>query len=51
MFAFGVWLYHEPLSSERLMTFGLIWLALLIYTTDAWRFNRQRRQRIDSSHS
>ena len=50
MFAFGVWLYHEPLSSERLMTFGLIWLALLIYTTDAWRFNRQRRQRIDSSH-
>lgn len=43
MFVFGVWLYHEPLASERLATFGLIWLALLFYTYDAWRVNRQRK--------
>lgn len=43
MFVFGVWLYHEPFADERLVTFGLIWLALLLYTADAWRHNRQQR--------
>ncbi len=43
MFVFGVWLYHEPFAAGRLITFGLIWLALLLYTLDAWQFNRQRR--------
>lgn len=43
MFVFGVWLYHEPFAAERFVTFGLIWLALLLYTADAWQFNRQRR--------
>ena len=40
MFVFGVWLYHEPFAAERLLTFGLIWLALLLYTADAWRQSR-----------
>lgn len=44
MFVFGVWLYHEPFAAERFVTFGLIWLALLLYSFDAWRHNRQRRQ-------
>lgn len=43
MFVFGVWLYHEPLASERLVTFGLIWFALFLYTADAWQFSRRRR--------
>ncbi|MEW5681110.1 MAG: EamA family transporter RarD [Pseudomonadota bacterium] len=43
MFVFGVWLYHEPFAAERLVTFGLIWLALLLYTADAWRHNRRQR--------
>ncbi|MGP9799968.1 EamA family transporter RarD [Rheinheimera sp. NSM] len=42
MFVFGVWLYHEPFAAERFVTFGLIWLALLLYTADAWQFNRRR---------
>ncbi|GAB57695.1 EamA family transporter RarD [Rheinheimera nanhaiensis] len=42
MFVFGVWLYHEPFAAERLVTFGLIWLALLLYTADAWRHNRRQ---------
>lgn len=41
MFVFGVWLYHEPFAAERLLTFGLIWLALLLYTADAWRQSRK----------
>lgn len=44
MFVFGVWLYHEPFASERLLTFGLIWLALLFYTADAWQHNRAKRR-------
>ena len=44
MFVFGVWLYHEPFAAERLVTFGLIWLALLLYTADAWRYNSQLRR-------
>lgn len=50
MFVFGVWLYHEPFASERLLTFALIWLALFFYTLDAWQFNRfSRRQALARS--
>lgn len=44
MFVFGVWLYHEPFAAERLFTFGLIWIALLLYTVDAWQQSRQRKR-------
>lgn len=44
MFIFGVWLYKEPFALERLFTFGLIWLALVCYTLDAWQA-RQRKAR------
>lgn len=44
MFIFGVWLYKEPFVLERLFTFGLIWLALLCYSLDAWQA-RQRKAR------
>lgn len=43
MFIFGVWLYREPFALERLFTFGLIWLALLCYSLDAWRHNVRKR--------
>lgn len=43
MFIFGVWLYQEPFAAERLFTFGLIWLALLCYSLDAWFARGQRR--------
>lgn len=43
-FLFGVFLYHEPLDQARLMTFGCIWLALAIYSADAWR-HLQRAKR------
>jgi chloramphenicol-sensitive protein RarD len=37
-FLLGVWLYHEPLSSSRLIGFVLIWLALAVYSIEGfWR--------------
>lgn len=33
----GVWLYHEPFGSARLIGFALIWTGLLVYSIDsAW---------------
>tara|TARA_R110002126_G_scaffold98045_14_gene228116 strand:+ start:9191 stop:10105 length:915 start_codon:yes stop_codon:yes gene_type:complete len=44
MFVFGVWLYQEPLRPASLITFGFIWLALLIYSLDAWRHIRYQQK-------
>jgi chloramphenicol-sensitive protein RarD len=35
--AFGVLLFHEPMPPARLAGFGLVWLALIIFTVDAIR--------------
>jgi chloramphenicol-sensitive protein RarD len=37
----GLAIYHEPLPATRLFGFGLVWLALVIFTVDALR--RARR--------
>ena len=49
MLVFGVWLYHEPLRPASLITFGFIWLALLIYSMDAWRHLRYQRNLLRSA--
>ena len=39
-FFLGVFVYHEPFRRGQLLTFGLIWIALAIFTADAvtrWR--------------
>jgi len=44
-FFLGVFLYHEPFTRGHLITFGLIWLALIIFTGEAvlrWRSTRVR---------
>ena len=40
-FGLGVWVFHEPFESQRLLGFGCIWLALAIYTADGWHRARQ----------
>lgn len=35
-FALGVWLFGEPLQPSRLIGFGLIWVALLVYSLEGW---------------
>jgi chloramphenicol-sensitive protein RarD len=39
--ALGVLLYHEPMPPARLAGFGLVWLALIIFTVDAIRGARR----------
>ena len=40
-FVLGLWLFHEPFTPGRLAGFGLIWMALAIYTADGWRATRR----------
>ena len=48
-FFLGAFFYHEPFTHGHLVTFGLIWVALIIFTVEAvlrWRSTRVRE--IDS---
>ena len=42
-FALGVWLFHEPFAAARLLGFGLIWAALLVYSVEGWIASRNAR--------
>ena len=39
-FVLGIWIFREPFTPARLIGFGLIWLALAIYSLDGWRVGR-----------
>jgi chloramphenicol-sensitive protein RarD len=39
--ALGVFLYHEPMPPARLAGFGLVWLALVVFTADGLRTARR----------
>ena len=44
-FFLGVFAYHEPFTRSHVITFGLIWIALAIFTFEAvirWRSGRVR---------
>lgn len=42
-FMIGVFLYNEPFSSEKMIGFSIIWLALIIYSFESfWWLSRQR---------
>ncbi|MEW9797937.1 EamA family transporter RarD [Alteromonas sp. CYL-A6] len=46
MFLLAVFLYGEPLEEARLMTFGFVWTALVLFSLDSLRdYHRQRRLR------
>jgi chloramphenicol-sensitive protein RarD len=32
--ALGIWIYHEPFSRARMLSFSFIWAALALYTAD-----------------
>jgi chloramphenicol-sensitive protein RarD len=40
---FGVLLFHEPMPPARLAGFGLVWLALIVFTADGIRNARRTR--------
>ncbi|MFX0593432.1 EamA family transporter RarD [Melissospora conviva] len=39
----GVLIYHEPMPPARLAGFTLVWLALIVFTVDAFRTTRRSR--------
>ena len=43
-FLLGVWVFREPFSPLRLLGFGLIWAALVLYSIDGWRNSRRAPQ-------
>ena len=38
----GILVYHEPFTSDRIIGFGMIWLALLIYSLEGILARRQK---------
>ncbi len=40
-FMCGLFIFHEALSTERLQAFCLIWIALIWYTVESYRFARR----------
>ena len=40
MFILAVTLYHEPLTQDKITTFGFIWAALAVFTFDAMKKRR-----------
>jgi chloramphenicol-sensitive protein RarD len=39
-FLLGVWFFREPFEPARLVGFGFIWAALVLYSADGWRASR-----------
>ena len=37
MFLTGTLVYHEPVSTVRVLSFGLTWISIIIFTTDLFR--------------
>ncbi|MFC0445390.1 EamA family transporter RarD [Pseudidiomarina halophila] len=44
MFILAVWVYGEPLATDKLVTFAMIWLALALYSIDTL-VHQQRSKR------
>ena len=44
MFIVAVWLYKEPLAAEKLVTFGMIWAALALYSIDTIIFQSRSKR-------
>jgi len=42
-FLIALYIFHEPLSTAKLVSFVMIWVALAIYSWSAWvgRSNRE----------
>ncbi|RBP53340.1 EamA family transporter RarD [Arenicella xantha] len=42
--ALGVLVYNEPFGSDRMIAFGLVWIALIIYSVDQLNHRRKTRR-------
>lgn len=44
MFLMAVIMFGEPLDEARLITFGFVWLGLVIFSLDSWHFYQKERK-------
>lgn len=49
MLIIGVFIYHENFSTEHLVSFGLIWIALLIYLGSIYRFPIRKMKNVENN--
>jgi len=45
MLLMAVFIFDEQLASHKAMTFGFIWLALIVYSVDGYRFGQKKKGR------
>ncbi len=41
IFLMAIFLYHEPFNQSTLITFGLIWLGLVFFSYDLWKYRKR----------
>lgn len=46
MFILATYIYQEPLQTEKLVTFILIWIALLLYSADSFFAHKRKKRRV-----
>lgn len=46
VFLLAVFYYHEPFDHNRLITFGLIWIGLLLFSVDLWKHRPSKRLKV-----
>lgn len=51
MFMLALYLYGEPLEESRLVTFGFVWLALVVFSADSLRAYRSQRRALHSANA
>lgn len=51
MFILAVFVYAEPLHEARLVTFGFVWLALLLFSFDSYRAYAKQRKLVSQQDS
>ncbi|MCM2678265.1 EamA family transporter RarD [Echinimonas agarilytica] len=44
MFLLATLVYDEPLTQDKIITFGFIWLALIVFSWHGWRTHRRTEQ-------
>ena len=40
-FVLAIWFFQEPFTASKLIGFGCIWLALVVYSAEGWHRSRQ----------
>ena len=48
-FLLGILFFHEPMPAMRWVGFGLIWLALVLFTAESLRYRQRRRRQLRSN--